>query len=156
MYVRSGDDSPAPASSITSLTPGLAREAMWHCSSSLSVKHLLAEDRTIKPADPRDKVSDVLQQAWCKLEPWCMKYARTVMVHRKLTSIVLNAAAVPPTQVDTTDSLSDCGTWYRVSLRDKYVKLIRSGAKTVEGRLAHGEMLKIRSDVYRHEDNMWY
>lgn len=97
------------------------------------------------PADTCDQVPDKLQKAWDKLQPWCTKYARALLrTHWKLTDVVANAAVAPPTQVETTEGSSEAGEWYRVSLREKYIKFIKNGAKTVEGRVARGRMLRIR------------
>ena len=114
---------------------------MWSCASSVTTKRLLAEDRTIIPADSCDKGDDELRKVWHKIQPWCTKFARELRAHWKLTTFVVNPAAAPPLQVYTS---VESENWYRVSLRAKYVKFIQDGAKTVEGRLARGSMLKIR------------
>lgn len=140
-----GDASPAPASLTDSLTPALAREAMWSCASSVSFKRVLAEGRTLLPPDTHERVSDKLRQVWNNLQPWCERYARTLLrTHWKLTKVSVNATAVPPTQVEMMEESSEPGSVYRVSLRDKYIKFIRDGSKTVEGRVARGSMLQVR------------
>ena len=107
----------------------------------MTTKRLLAEDRTIIPADFCDKGDDALRKVWHEIQPWCTKFARALRAHWKLTTFVVNPAAAPPLQVYTA---LESENWYRVSLRAKYVKFIKDGAKTVEGRIARGNMLRIR------------
>ena len=97
------------------------------------------------PADTCAQVSDKLRHVWDKLQPWCNRYARALLrTHWKLTDVLVDATAVPPIQVETIEESSEAGSVYRVSLREKYIKFIRDGAKTVEGRVARGPMLQVR------------
>ena len=137
----SGDSPAQPLSGKSSVTPELARQAMWSCASSVTTKRLLAEDRTIIPANSSNKVDEELRKVWHQIQPWCTKFALALRAHWKLTTFVVDAAAAPPLQVH---SSVESENWYRVSLRAKYVKFIKDGTKTVEGRLARGNMLRIR------------